>query len=113
MEMNETLTLLVALGAGGALGAVFFGGLWWTVKKGVSSTSPALWFSGSLLLRISLALTGFYLVSGGNWQRLLACFFGFFIARQVVARWAVPSGTPSSRESPTRPVREASHAPES
>ena len=49
--MNEVLTLALALLAGVALGAVFFGGLWWTVRKGVSSKHPALWFLGSLLLR--------------------------------------------------------------
>ena len=43
--MNEPLTLVLALAAGGVLGAIFFGGLWWTVRKGVSSPQPALWFS--------------------------------------------------------------------
>ena len=37
--------------AGALLGAFFFGGLWWTVQKGVTSEQPALWFLGSLLLR--------------------------------------------------------------
>jgi F1F0 ATPase subunit 2 len=53
-------------GAGGVagvlLGAIFFGGLWWTVRKGVSSKRPALCFFGSLLLRTSIALAGFYFV---------------------------------------------------
>ena len=37
--MNETLTLALAWSAGVLLGAIFFGGLWWTVRKGVSSSS--------------------------------------------------------------------------
>ena len=57
--MNESLTLVLAWMAGGMLGAIFFGGLWWTVLKGVSSKQPALLFFGSLLLRMSIALTGF------------------------------------------------------
>ena len=61
--MNETLTLVLAWVAGVVLGAIFFGGLWWTVRKGVSSQRPALWFFGSLLLRMSIALAGFYFVS--------------------------------------------------
>ena len=60
--MNETLTLVLALVAGVVLGAMFFGGLWWTVRKGVSSKQPALWFLGSLLLRMGIALAGFYFV---------------------------------------------------
>jgi hypothetical protein len=40
--MNEILGLMPALIAGVLLGAMFFGGLWWTVRKGVSSTAGPL-----------------------------------------------------------------------
>jgi len=103
--MNETLTLVLALGAGGALGAMFFGGLWWTVQKGVSSKRPALWFFGSLLLRMSLALAGFYLVSVGHWKRLLACLLGFVIARFIVTRLTAPPV-----EHHNSPAKKAGHA---
>ena len=103
--MNETLTLALALLAGLALGAVFFGGLWWTVRKGVLSTHPALWFFGSLLLRMSIALAGFYCVSGGHWERLLLCLLGF-----VMARLAVTWLTRLPGENQTRPAQEASDA---
>lgn len=104
--MNETLTLVLAWVAGGALGAMFFGGLWWTVQKGVRSTQPALWFFGSLLLRMSMALAGFYLVAGGQWQRLMLCLLGFVMARFVVTWLTWRSG-----EEQKRPAPEASHAP--
>jgi len=83
--MIETLNLLPAWAAGVLLGAVFFGGLWWTVRKGLSSKHPALWFLGSLLLRTSIAVTGFYFVASGHWERLLVCLLGFVMARHVVA----------------------------
>jgi F1F0 ATPase subunit 2 len=82
--MNETLHLALACLAGGALGTIFFGGLWWTVRVGVLSSNPALWFLGSLLVRMSIALTGFYFVGRENWQRLLACLVGFVVARWIV-----------------------------
>ena len=104
--MNETLTLALAWLAGGALGAIFFGGLWWTVRKGVSSPRPALWFFGSLLLRMSIVLAGFYFVSGGQWKRLVACLVGFIIARVVVPWLMRPAG-----KTQNRPTQEASHAP--
>ena len=104
--MNETLPMVLAWAAGAMLGAIFFGGLWWTVRKGVSSQRPVLWFAGSLLLRTSIVLTGFYFVSGGHWERLLLCLLGFFMARLVVTRLPGSSG-----ESQTRPTQEASHAP--
>ena len=84
--MNETLTLVLASVAGILLGALFFGGLWWTVQKGVSSKRSALWFLGSLLLRMSIALAGIYFVSGGHWERLLACLIGFIMARLIILR---------------------------
>jgi len=104
--MIETTMLVLAGGVGLVLGAIFFGGLWWTVRKGVSSSQPALWFLGSLLLRMSIALTGFYFVGRGHWERLLACLLGFVLARFVVT-WL----TRPPRESKTRPAEEVRHAP--
>jgi len=100
--MNEGLLLALALSAGLLLGVMFFGGLWWTVRRGVASERPAFWFFGSLLLRMSIALAGFYFVSGGQWERLLLCLVGFFVARLVVT-WL----TRSSRDIQSRPVQEA------
>ncbi len=103
--MREALELVLASVAGAALGAIFFGGLWWTVRKAVSSEQPALWLFGSLLLRTSIALAGFYLVSGGHWDRLLVCLLGFVIAR-VLVTWLTPP-----TDSRSLPAREALHAP--
>jgi F1F0 ATPase subunit 2 len=104
--MNETLILMLAGAAGLVLGAVFFGGLCWTVRKGVSSPRPALWFVGSMLLRTGVVLAGFYFVGGGQWQRLLVCLLGFIIARFLVMRFTrVPVENPNSH------AKEASHAP--
>ena len=103
--MDETLTLLLAWVAGGVLGVMFFGGLWWTVQKGVLSKRPALWFFGSLLLRMSIALAGFYLVTGGHWERLLACLLGFVMARLIVTRLT------RVMEKPAYSAQEANHAP--
>ena len=86
MTINETLTLLLSGCAGVALGAIFFGGLWWTVRNGVASKQPALWFAVSLLLRTSVTLAGFYFVGRSDWKRLLACLFGFVLARLTVTR---------------------------
>lgn len=88
--MNEPLTLILAGIAGAGLGVIFFGGLWWTVRKGMASTQPALWFFGSLLIRMGLALAGFYLVGAGQWERLLACLLGFIAARLIITRLTRP-----------------------
>lgn len=94
--MNEALVLIFALLAGAVLGAIFFGGLWWTVLKGVSSKTPAIWFLASMLVRMGITLAGFYFVARGHWQRLLMCLLGFVIARIVVTRLArLPDAKPA------------------
>ncbi len=104
--MNEILMWVVAGAMGCVLGAVFFGGLWWTVRKGVSSRGPAFWFLGSMLVRMGIVLVGFHFVGGGQWQRLVACLLGFVIARLVVMR-LTRAGEGRSRFH----AKEASHAP--
>jgi F1F0 ATPase subunit 2 len=105
MTANDTLSLALALVTGVLLGAMFFGGLWWTLRKGLSSGQPALWFLGGLLLRTGIALAGFYFIARGRWERLLVCLLGFVAARLIVVRLTrVP-------EKPTCLAREASHAP--
>ena len=84
--MSELLSLAPALAAGLLLGALFFGGLWWTVIRGVSWPRPALWFFGSMMLRMSVTLVGFYFVGRENWERWLLCLLGFFLARLIV-KW--------------------------
>lgn len=105
--LNEALTLMLAWVAGSVLGMIFFGGLWWTVRKSVSSRQPALWVFGSLLLRMSVALAGFYFVSGGQLKPLMACILGFFLARLAVT-WLtrLPAESPQAD-----PARKAGHAP--
>ena len=104
--MNETLTLVLAGVAGLILGAIFFGGLWWSVRQGVSSKHPALWFLGSALVRMSLVLAGFYFIGREHRERLLLCLLGFVIARFLVMRI---TRTPVERSS--SPAKEVSHAP--
>jgi F1F0 ATPase subunit 2 len=104
--MNETLTTILVLTAGGALGAIFFGGLWWTIRKGVASKQPALWFMGSLLFRMAISLAGFYFVGRGHWQRLVVCLLGFVMTRVVVTLLTRPPG-----ERQLSVGKESSHAP--
>jgi F1F0 ATPase subunit 2 len=105
MTMSDLLALVLASIAGLLLGAMFFGGLYLTVRQGVSSRSPVLWFFGSLVVRMGIALAGFYFVSDGSWQRLVACLVGFVVARLVVT-W---STRPAAQQAPPAPG--ASHAP--
>jgi F1F0 ATPase subunit 2 len=103
--MNETLILLMAWIAGSLIGLTFFGGLWWTVRKGLESRYAALWFTGSVLVRMSVTVTGFYFIGRDHWPRLLACLFGFVVARVVVMRL-----TGARLQKPSASSAEAHHA---
>ena len=104
--MNEVVLLAPAFAAGVLLGAVFFGGLWWTVTRGVSSQQPALWFFSSMLLRTTVTLAGFYFVGREHWERWLLCLLGFVLARLIVT-WLIRS--PGENDKP--PAPEISYAP--
>jgi F1F0 ATPase subunit 2 len=100
--IHEIVRLAPALLIGVALGALFFGSLWWTVKKGIASKRSWWWFAGGMLLRMIITLTGFYLVvRGQHWEGLLVCLAGFVIARGIVMRLTRAH----------HPVREVSCAP--
>jgi F1F0 ATPase subunit 2 len=103
--MSEALTLSLAGLAGGALGAIFFQGLWWTVRRGIASPRAALWFLGSGLVRMSLVVAGFLLIGGGRWPRLVAGLAGFSVARLALIRRRTPAPIVHS------PNREAHRAP--
>ena len=103
--MTEAFGLVLALLGGVLLGAMFFGGLWWTVRKGVSAKQPALLFLGSLLLRTGVALAGFYFIGRDHWERLLVCLLGFVMARLFATRFT------RAAEKPAYSAQVASHAP--
>ena len=84
--MNEAPILAGNLLAGILLGGFFFGGLWWTIRSRSPSQWSGLLFSASFLLRMAVAVTGFYLVSHGEWRKLMACLVGFLLARIAVTR---------------------------
>jgi F1F0 ATPase subunit 2 len=82
--MNEVLYSVLVFAGGCVLGIVFFGGLWFTVKKSVAVKNPALWIFSSFFIRVIVTMTGFYFIAAGSWQRILICLLGFILARFFV-----------------------------
>ncbi|MET4141700.1 ATP synthase subunit I [Pedobacter sp. UYP1] len=79
--------MIIASISGIILGMIFFGGLWFTIKKTLRTSSAALWILGSSLIRTVIVLTGFYFVAQGSWQRLLLAMAGFIVGRFLVMRF--------------------------
>jgi F1F0 ATPase subunit 2 len=84
--VNDFGPVIEALAAGLILGAVFFGGLWWTVLRGLTAANPALWFALSVLIRMAIMVSAFYYVARSGWPSLIACLCGFLVARIAVTR---------------------------
>lgn len=96
--MNEPAVIIVMLATGILLGFFFFFGLYWTVRRAIAASHPALWLLLGSLVRSTVVITGFYFAAGGAWRRILICLLGFIIARIIVLRLL-------------RPKPEADHAP--
>lgn len=108
------LSLVMTLVAGALLGALFFGGLWWTVVMGLASSRPALWFLGSMVLRMAILLAGLAMVGGDDWRRWIACLVGIVVARMVVKRMTRTPAQPLHQplDAPTQAQdTEAQYAP--
>jgi F1F0 ATPase subunit 2 len=97
--MTEVFGIFLKLTAGLSLGAIFYGGLWWTIRA-MPGRFRGAWFVGSFLLRTLLVLAGFYGVARGDWHGLLGCMIGFLTGRVIVTRFirvAPESTTPVVR----------------
>ena len=105
MQATDVFVPALCLVAGLALGAGFFGSLWWTVQKTASGTSSILLQIASPALRLALTLAGFYLVGGGNAVRLVSCLAGFVIARWIATRCARAPCGPVDCEETSRATR--------
>lgn len=104
MMTGNVSTLILAFLAGIGTGAVFYGGLWWTITKGATVRQPALLFLTSFFVRMAAVVTAIYLISGACLDRLAVCMLGLLIAKAVVARRVRPQEAH---------LQEKAHAPQS
>jgi F1F0 ATPase subunit 2 len=79
--MNGKVMFAAAAAGGFCLGLLFFGGLWFTIRKSLFSRVPWLWFLLSMAVRTTMTLSGFLFLTGGDLQRLFFCLGGFSVAK--------------------------------
>ncbi len=89
--MSEYARLLWDLVGGVALGLIYFGGLWMTVRRLPSARFPALLLLVSAIGRGAVALLGLYALAGPRWDGLLAGMAGFAVARVALVRRLRPA----------------------
>ena len=78
--------IVISIFTGLLLGTFFFGGLWFTIRRGIAAKNPALLFLASFFIRTVVVLTGFYFVIQGDWKNILFCLGGFVIARTAITK---------------------------
>ncbi|WP_319404862.1 ATP synthase subunit I [uncultured Desulfosarcina sp.] len=71
---------------GGLLGFCYFGGLWLTLKKILEKRWPQRWLGVSLLVRLTVALTGFWAAVRTDAGAFFFTVGGFFLVRIVLTR---------------------------
>jgi F1F0 ATPase subunit 2 len=77
--------LMMGFVAGAALGGLFFGGLWLTVRRLPSASAPALLALGSYVGRLAGLAVGLYaVVRLGGAAALLGALVGLLVVRQLL-----------------------------
>ncbi len=84
MKLNELFNLTLALVVGIGLGTIYYGGLWLTTRAIPNAKSPTLLVFSSYLVRIIVALFGFYLLAYRGWQSVVLGLMGFVVVRIVL-----------------------------
>ncbi len=90
MSSSEIVGYVLAFIDGAAIGVVYFGALWWTVQRVWDSERPAVLFGLSFLLRTAFALTAFYLIMDGRWDRIALAVAAFILVRLIIVRRYFP-----------------------
>lgn len=91
---EQVLSWGLAAVGGAGLAAVFYGGLWWTVRRLPGTRHPFLLMLASFALRTLLVVAGFYLLMVGDWRKLIAAGAGFIFVRIVLMSWMRQPGMP-------------------
>lgn len=79
------------------LGAIFFGGLWMTVRQMTTSKRPGLLFLSSVVVRTLIVLGGIWYFAAGDAASICACLLGFVALRLVATHGAAVFGAAFGR----------------
>lgn len=91
-----SVSILVGLLAGSALGIFFYGGLWLTVKRLPGANYPALLALGSFWMRSLVTVAGFLLLMRASWECAGSALVGFPLGRLVISRF-LPERRPAPK----------------
>lgn len=86
------ISIILSLLAGMTLGGLFYGGLWFTVRRLPESRHPALLALASFWIRSLIVLAGLVLLMKQSWQYGLLALVGFTVGRFAIAKFLPEKG---------------------
>jgi F1F0 ATPase subunit 2 len=108
--MSEILQGILSILIGLALGGIFFGGLWWTVRQAVTSQKPGTLVVVSFVIRSLVLLIGFFAVASyGGLVQLIIALVACLSVRFIMVRKIRPPETTGESPAPEElePVQQA------
>jgi F1F0 ATPase subunit 2 len=82
----SVLQLVFSFVGGVAAGALYFSGLWYTVRQLPTTQRPVLLLIGSFTLRLALLLGAIFLFTRTHWSYVVTAVFGLLLARTLLIR---------------------------
>ncbi|MFO7545897.1 MAG: ATP synthase subunit I [Trueperaceae bacterium] len=79
-------TIALGFAAGAAIGASYFLGLWWTVRRATRSTRPTPLLLVSFVVRLAFAVALLLVIVRLGALALAAALLGFLVARVLLTR---------------------------
>lgn len=97
--ISQSSLLIGLLCLGGALGLLYFGGLWLTLRNLPKARKPLTLFGWSYILRLGAVLGVFHLILQRTHTEqifpvLLICFLGFLLSRTFLISQIRPKDQP-------------------
>jgi F1F0 ATPase subunit 2 len=90
--------LIVSLVAGAAAGVLYFGGLWWTVRRLPRSRQPHVLAFASFALRLTAVVGAVVALAFWHWLCALGAMAGLLVARTVMVHRLGPARTAGGPE---------------
>jgi F1F0 ATPase subunit 2 len=90
MTASDLLPWGLAAVAGLGIGGFYFYGLWWTLGRLAASEHPRLLLGTGYLVRVLVAMLGFWLVIRRDVVSFFFTLGGFFLMRVVLTRTLGP-----------------------
>jgi F1F0 ATPase subunit 2 len=94
----EVALWTLAAAGGASVGLLYFGGLWWTIRRLPDAGHPAALVLGSFAVRTALAGLAFFVLFAGDPSRLVAALGGFVLVRVGLVRRVRPAPVESGGE---------------